>query len=260
MPSNEMILSFSHRPLSQKGIELLTNETKECFLLTEQRLKSEWIEEKQLQESTTPPNPVIHVLVTGTPYLYRGKAGRTLDWDDTQWTEGEKILGKIIDKIGLHKFHSIAKKGEVQVKGRLIDVKQSDFENVQKPEDRRKEELTWIANYIQNELILVQANQVKKAYFLYPVYSDLDNADYHQDDFNITIEDIFRKEWNKKDASPVKGVDIEIKLLRVEKEDMGSMFGSNSPIRKPIDLSTDPDETVGQLSLSGAFVRKTSFD
>lgn len=263
MPSNELILSFSHRPLSKRAIDQLTDETKDQFLTIDERLKSEVAQELSHEApadgNTNITNPVIHVQVTGTPYLYKGKAGRTLDWEETTWTEGEKVIGRIIEKIGLNRFHRIAKTGEVQVKGRLIDVRQSDFDNVHEPEERRKEELVWIAKHVQNELMLVQASQVKRAVLLYPVCSDADSVDYHRDTFKATIQNIFQTEWNGKENGPLNGIEIEVKLLRVENHDTEQM---NSPERgsKQTNPSIDPDESFGQFSLSGAFVRRTSIE
>jgi hypothetical protein len=257
MPSNELILSFSHRPLSKRAIDQLTDETKDIFFEIDKRLTSELAQE--LSHEGSEGNPVIHVQVTGAPYLYKGKAGRTLDWEETTWTEGEKVLSKIIEKIGLNRFHRIAKAGEVQVKGRLVDVKQSDFENVYEPEERRKEELTWIAKYVQNELLLVHARRVKRAVLLYPVCSDADSVDYHQDTFEATIKDIFEREWNTKENGPLNDIEIEVKLLRVENYETEQ---AQSPERKPLKKqpSLDPDESLGQFSLSGTFVRTTSME
>lgn len=263
MPSNELILSFSHRPLSKKAIDQLTDETKTHFFAIEKRLKSEFAQEllSQVQHegNINIHNPVIHVQVTGPPYLYKGKAGRMLDWEETAWTEGERVLGSIIEKIGLNRFHRIAKTGEVQVKGRLIDVKQSDFESVHEPEERRKKELVWIAKHVQNELFLVHASRVQRAILLYPVCSDVDSVDYHEDTFKATIEEIFHTEWNAKENGPLNGVDIDVKLLRVENYEIEQ---THSPDRKPIQKhpSLDPDESYGQFSLSGTFVRRTSME
>lgn len=197
-------------------------------------------------QSSQQHNTILHVLTTGTPYVI--KPGKSQPDYIHQWTKGEKILARLVDKIGMEKFHRVPKDGETKLAGRLIDVKPSDFEFIlthgknDENEDKENqqaatspsptsspakeksnaknwrddclmEELSWIANNILRMLIIDNRPKIGCSKILFPLDPRFEHVSH--DEMLPFIEGIFKKEWAQKEG-PLKGADVEVIIVNTE--------------------------------------------
>mmetsp|Transcript_16763 Transcript_16763/g.21210 ORF Transcript_16763/g.21210 Transcript_16763/m.21210 type:complete len:263 (-) Transcript_16763:164-952(-) len=252
--SDKLILSLSHAPLPTTLLDaLLDRASSECNAVLEsiaeytkkqqqqqeqsnnqtdcdeKKIESMEIEPKEQEQklinSTVKGNIILHVLATGTPYVI--KPGKSQPDYIQQWTKGERILARLVDKIGMEKFHRIPKDGETKLAGRLIDVKPSDFEfvlnhtnnNIEEGDDATgewkddclMEELTWIANNILRMLIIDKRPNIGAAQIIFP----LDPRFEHVKEANMLsfIQGIFQKEWSGAEG-PLNGAQIEVIVVK----------------------------------------------
>ena len=232
---DRLLLSFSHAPLPTDLLDsLIDKTTAECNAMfdsidNDRKKIEENKEEKKdsfdnlQQQQLSKKIVVLHVLTTGTPYVI--KPGKSQPDYIQQWTKGEKILARLVDKIGMDKFHRVPKDGETKLAGRLIDVKPSDFEflmthgnNKQdldegKPwsDDCLREELTWIADNILRMLVIDQRPNIGVAKILFPLDPRFEHV--HQDDIKKFVEGIFCKEWSNT-KGPLYGAQIEVVVVK----------------------------------------------
>ncbi len=236
---DRLVLSLIHRPLSVNGLASLVDATGRTTL--DMMNEMEHVSKKREvanpdandpnlspKSSTALPSghitsPIVHVMVTGSPSTT--KPGLTFnDWEK-QWTEGEQILARVVHTIGLNKFHRIAKNGEVQLKGKLIDVKNADFTtmykdgSLQSHMDQRERiscELSWIAKKICDNLSMYHADTVQKATILYPISNPEDTKStllgFEMDGIEELLLEVFQREWAEKNG-PLNGIELSFKAV-----------------------------------------------
>jgi hypothetical protein len=224
--SNRLILSIAHRPLPNDLLDKLINETasKSKQLLAEMEMTSNHHGTNPISKQT------LHVLLTGSPSIT--VPGRTYDDWETKWTPGEHIFAKFIDRVGLQKFHRLPRKGEPRLNGKLVDVKQNDFEidldgGGSLVEEQLRNELLWIAINVKQHFNLYAKAPVSDVVILYPfdhtsVDGDDDDGDGGQGQISMganeiasTINNIFHKEWSETEG-PLGGVQISIQIVSVD--------------------------------------------
>lgn len=232
---DRLLLSLSHAPLPMPLLETLLEQTSsECKSMLksideirEKMIQYDQDEKKEVQTQTVSKrNTILHVLATGTPYVT--KPGKSQPDYIHQWTKGELILARLVDKIGMEKFHRVPKDGETKLAGRLIDVKPSDFEFIlnhrienEAPDEENKpwsddclmEELTWIANNILRILIIDHRPKIGIAKVLFPLDPRFEHV--KENELLRFIDSIFQKEWSDTDG-PLHGANIEIIIVKEE--------------------------------------------
>ncbi len=243
--SDRLLLSLSHAPLPTSLLDsLLDRASLECNALldsiTQHRKRQEELEAQEedqnetncdekksdspkTSKSNTRTNTILHVLATGTPYVI--KPGKSQPDYIQQWTKGERILARLVDKIGMEKFHRIPKDGETKLAGRLIDVKPSDFEFIlnhsneeesssggEWKDDCLMEELTWIANNILRMLIIDRRPNIGAAKILFPLDPRFEHVDTNS--IHSFIRGIFLKEWSNVEEGPLCGAQIEVVVVK----------------------------------------------
>ncbi len=237
---DRLVLSLIHRPLTAEGLSSLIDATGRTTLnmMEEMEEISKRREVNAAPRDTNHPNsspkstmsstvhktsPIIHVMVTGSPSTT--KPGLTFqDWEK-QWTEGEQILARVVHNIGLNKFHRIAKNGEVQLKGKLTDVKNADFTTMYKDgslqshtnqREKIDSELSWIAKKICDNLILYRADTVQKATILYPASNPEDTngamLGFEMDGMEELLLEVFQREWAERNG-PLHGIELSFKAV-----------------------------------------------
>lgn len=244
--SDRLLLSLSHAPLPTVLLDsLLDRASSECNTLldsiAEHRRKREAAaatttttssdekksESEQELQSLAQQNTIFHVLATGTPYVI--KPGKSQPDHIQQWTKGERILAKLVDRIGMDKFHRIPKDGETKLAGRLIDVKPSDFEFIlshpnnntnceeenggEWNDDCLMQELTWIANNILRILIIDGRPKIGAAKILFPLDPRFDHV--NENSILEFIQGIFVKEWSCAEG-PLHGAQIEVVVVQTQ--------------------------------------------
>lgn len=233
---NELVLCVAHGPLTSDALTSLVQRTGSRSVDHLRRLEDE-IKKATTETARTSPRDVaspateeetssvdkaattttrtpttsdapatIHVLVTGSPYTTQ--EGRTFqDWEK-KWTRGEQILADVIGAIGMRNFHSVLRGGNVQMKAKLISVKENDFTMFQDPRQRLGREISWIAEYVVRHLTLSRSD-ARKATILYPV------EDNDESDIVTTLDvinDALKREWSEK-SGPLRGVDITVEAV-----------------------------------------------
>lgn len=245
---DRLLLSLSHAPLPTPLLDSLINETSiqcnnmlQSIATIRKQMEKDHSDEKKdphLSSSSsslspTKRNNILHVLATGTPYVI--KPGKSQPDYIHQWTKGELILARLVEKIGMEKFHRIPKDGETKLAGRLIDVKPSDFEfilNHTKGEEDQgdytsndnndkkwsddclTEELTWIANNILRILIIDQRPNIGKAKILFPLDPRFEHV-VEEKELSYFIQCIFENQWSNA-KGPLFGAEIEIMIVKVD--------------------------------------------
>ena len=242
---DRLLLSLSHAPLPTRLLDILINETShQCHDMLNSiadvqkhgmDVDSHYDEEKKdHQLPLSKRNTILHILATGTPYVI--KPGKSQPDYIHQWTKGEVILARLVEKIGMEKFHRVPKDGETKLAGRLIDVKPSDFEfilnhstsnndeesnqeiNIDKEQwedDCLMEELSWIANNILRTLNLDNRPKIGFARVLFP----LDPRFEHVDEKRLSdfIYRIFEKEWSLA-KGPLHDADIDVMIVKTSEK------------------------------------------
>lgn len=221
---NQLILCLAHRPLAADVLSNIVDKTGSATLnkLHEMEESVREAENEAIRASPNAvsenissdkrvkidsPTPTIHVLVTGSPYTTQD--GRTFNEWEKLWTKGEQILALVVEKIGMKNFHSIIRGGTVQLKGKLICVKPSDFSMFESKRERLEREFTYIAETILRHLVMYRAEGVDKATILYPIQSDDDGDEM---DVVELINSVLKKLWTKKDG-PLNGINISIETI-----------------------------------------------
>ncbi len=182
--------------------------------------------------------------------------GKSLPDYETQWSPGEQILARVVHTIGLSRFHRIPKSRyrqrsdgggsgigiggiggiEAHLKGKLIDVKNTDFDLNHNGNDNVNNnevgidiemEMKWIAKHIRNNFKLRLRNYdtdaIVKAVILYPVelLKSSSSKTTLRNDNNVNavldmIQNIFEEEWSRREktvAGPLAGVEIIIQAI-----------------------------------------------
>ena len=263
---DRLLLSLSHAPLPTPLLDTLIDQTStECSSMLDsiEEVQNQFVNEQQQQlqqqhqdekKDQTPPkikrrckNTILHVLATGTPYVI--KPGKSQPDYIHQWTKGEEILARLVDKIGMEKFHRVPEDGETKLAGRLIDVKPSDFEFILTQKNSNKGTATkknvemgkenvensklsssssstkkndknanWRDDCLSEELSWI-ANNILRMLIIdnrpkigcTKILFPLDPRFEHVNQGEILhfIEGVFKREWSMKDG-PLKGAGVEV--------------------------------------------------
>jgi len=181
--------------------------------------------------------------------------GKSLPDYETQWSPGEHILARVVHTIGLPRFHRIPKSKsntstsvdtlEAHLKGKLIDVKNTDFDLNNNQNNKTgiqiQMEMKWIAKNIRNKFRLCLRNYetdaIVKAVIMYPVELVLESSIHinsasggggdGRDDTSVNvnvnvntvldmIQHIFEEEWSSQEktvAGPLAGVEIIMQAI-----------------------------------------------
>jgi len=225
---NRLILSLAHRPLTGELLDALVDETciksnnqlselehgqKEQTELEDQSYHS--IHEEKNNENWRYSNPTVHVLLTGSPYVTQ--PGLSFDeWETAKWTTGEQVLSKFISTVGLQKFRRSAKKGEVRLTGKLIDVRHKDFRRYDTLETQLSKELIWIANNVKHYFKFYAAAPVSEATIIYPV--EYAGGDMDVQEVVSMIHGIFEEQWTETNG-PLSGVKINVQIVAIPDSD-----------------------------------------
>lgn len=225
---NRLVLCLAHRPLQPNELDNLISEA----VTSSHNYKAE-LEQEQAkglhastnneQKENTPNsnttqiemsasyknlNPTVHCLITGSPDV--SAPGKSFDDWETRWTPGERILSKFIEKIGLQNFHRLPKQGEVRLNGKLVDVKQKNFEIYTSEVEQLMKEYTWIAENVKQHFNLYATKAVSEAVVLCPSRFEGDNEEMV--DLAHMLQEIFDQEWTKKEG-PLHGVVVKVKTV-----------------------------------------------
>ena len=140
------------------------------------------------------------------------KPGKEMEEWDTAWTPGEKILGSVIDKIGLNKFHRRPNGSDAKRTARLIDVNPGRYENVVF-ENALHKKLELIANQTSNNLKLDNSSGIERAVILLPWDERFQKGE--ADNLKSIAKNAFEQCWQGKDG-PLRKAEIEVKLVSAD--------------------------------------------
>ena len=211
-PQEQLLLSLAHESLAPQLLSALIERTREeCesmlpFDSTHPDFAGSWEESKE-EENPSQQRPVQHLMLAGSSYMM--KPGKDMEEWETAWTPGEQILGSVIDKIGLNKFHRRPTGSDAKRTARLIDVNPARYNN-DKFENALHKQLEQIATQTSNNLKLDNSSGIQRAVVLLPCDERFHKKD--TDDLKIIAKKTFERCWQEKDG-PLRNAEIEIKLV-----------------------------------------------
>ena len=217
-PKEQLLLSLAHESLTPELLSALIERTREeCeIMLPFHTCPSDhvWGESKEphdprIEENKT-DRPVQHLMLAGSSYVM--KPGKELEDWESAWTPGEQILGSVIDKIGLNKFHRRSTGYDVKRTARLIDVNPNQYDNIL-AEKALCKKLESIATQTSNNLKLDNSSGIQKAVILLPFDERMQTIEV--ENIRQLALDIFQDCWHKQDG-PLNNAEIEVKLVSAD--------------------------------------------
>ena len=213
-PQDQLLLALAHGPLSPKLLANLVEQTAESSRDISQAMMMMMI--RQDKKSTTNGSfitPTQRLLLTGSSRVSR--PGRELQEWETLWTAGEHVMNRVVERVGLEKFHLVGT--DVRLLGHLIDISQQNMEEKENGHDDNndwestlKDDIIMVATRAQNHLRIRRAAPLAKATVVVPIEKFY--AHVERETLVSLIENALCQTWDKADG-PLQGVEIAVELV-----------------------------------------------
>lgn len=217
-PQDQLLLALAHGPLSAKLLANLVERIAESSFAIAQAMRDD-DEQQQTQSNrdATLTTPTQRLLLTGSSRVSR--PGRELKEWETLWTAGEHVMNRVVERIGLEKFHLVGT--DIKLVGHLIDISQQNMLQEEKEnghddnnnsdwESTLKDDIIMAATRAQNHLRIRRAAPVAKATVVVPIGKVF--ARVEREMLVNLVESALCQTWDKADG-PLQRVEVAVELV-----------------------------------------------